>query len=139
MSEEMEQVSRIVRDAENLLNDAAERLADFRASLDYSPQEYDELESRLSFLRRLQRKGLVFLALERRSGSFLSMLTAGIAGEAVMVAGYYVFEALILQSALAAAAGVVPNILQGTAGIAGALVLMPALRKALRFRSAAKR
>ena len=56
MSEEMEQVSRIVRDAENLLNDAAERLADFRASLDYSPQEYDELESRLSFLRRLQRK-----------------------------------------------------------------------------------
>ena len=56
MSEEMEQVSRIVRDAENLLNDAAERLTDFRASLDYSPQEYDELESRLSFLRRLQRK-----------------------------------------------------------------------------------
>ena len=82
--------------------------------------------------------GLVFLALERRSGSFLSMLTAGIAGEAVMVAGYYVFEALILQSALAAAAGVVPNILQGTAGIAGAPVLMPALRKALRFRSATK-
>ena len=67
------------------------------------------------------------------------MLTAGIAGETVMVAGYYVFEALILQSALAAAAGVVPNILQGTAGIAGALVLMPALRKALRFRSAAKK
>ncbi|MBQ2564152.1 MAG: DNA repair protein RecN [Oscillospiraceae bacterium] len=56
MSEEMERVSEIVREAENLLNDAAERLADFRTSLDYSPQEYDELESRLSFLRRLQRK-----------------------------------------------------------------------------------
>ena len=62
MSEEMEQVSRIVRDAENLLNDAAERLADFRASLDYSPQEYDELESRLSFLRRLQGCGVCLIA-----------------------------------------------------------------------------
>ena len=42
------------------------------------------------------------------------------------------------QSAIAAAAGVVPNILQGTAGIAGALVLMPVLRKTLHFRAAAK-
>ena len=45
---------------------------------------------------------------------------------------------LTRTAVLAAAADVVPNILQGTAGIAGALVLMPALRKALRFRSAAK-
>lgn len=56
MSEEMDSIAKIVRDAENLLNDAAERLSDFRSKLDYSPQEYDELESRLSFLRRLQRK-----------------------------------------------------------------------------------
>ena len=82
--------------------------------------------------------GLVYQALQKRSGSFLSMLLAGIAGEAVMVGGYYLFEALILQSAIAAVAGVVPNILQGTAGIAGSLVLMPALRKALSFRAAAK-
>lgn len=56
MSEEMDSIAKTVRDAENLLNDAAERLSDFRLKLDYSPQEYDELESRLSFLRRLQRK-----------------------------------------------------------------------------------
>lgn len=82
--------------------------------------------------------GLVYRAISKHSGFFLSMLTAGIVGEAVMVAGYYAFEALILQSAIAAAAGVVPNILQGTAGIAGALVLLPALQKALRFRSEAR-
>ena len=81
---------------------------------------------------------LVVRAFAKHSGSFLSMLFAGFAGEAVMVGGYYLFEALILRSAIAAAAGVVPNILQGTAGIAGALVLMPALRKALNFCAAAK-
>lgn len=55
-AEDLQDISRIVNEAGNLLNDAAERISDFRSSLDYSPQEYNELESRLSFLRRLQRK-----------------------------------------------------------------------------------
>ncbi|MGN1002818.1 MAG: DNA repair protein RecN, partial [Oscillospiraceae bacterium] len=45
-----------IGDARFLLEDAAERLSDLRASLDFSPEEYDNLESRLSLLRRLERK-----------------------------------------------------------------------------------
>ena len=41
-----------IRDTE----DAAERLRDFRESLDFSPGEYDALETRLSQLRRLEKK-----------------------------------------------------------------------------------
>lgn len=38
------------------LADAAELLKDFRESLDFSPQEYDSLESRISLINRLERK-----------------------------------------------------------------------------------
>lgn len=38
------------------IEDAAERLRDFRESLDFSPGEYDALETRLSQLRRLEKK-----------------------------------------------------------------------------------
>ena len=38
------------------LTNAAELLRDLRASLDFSPEEYDRLESRLALLSRLQRK-----------------------------------------------------------------------------------
>lgn len=77
--------------------------------------------------------GLLFVLLKKHVRPFFSMLISGIAGELVMVAGYYVFETVILQSAAAAAAGLVPNLLQGTAGVAGALVLMPALERTFRL------
>ena len=38
------------------LADAAELLKDFREGLDFSPQEYDSLESRISLINRLERK-----------------------------------------------------------------------------------
>ena len=38
------------------LSDAAETLRDFRDSLDFSPEEYDNLETRISLLSKLQRK-----------------------------------------------------------------------------------
>lgn len=38
------------------LEDAGEQLRDFRESLDFSPGEYDALETRLALLRRLERK-----------------------------------------------------------------------------------
>ena len=56
LSESLQEVAAIVGEAGSLLNDASERISDFRQSLDFSPQEYDELELRLSQLRRLQRK-----------------------------------------------------------------------------------
>ena len=59
ISESLQEVSSIIGEAGSLLNDAAERISDFRQSLDFSPQEYDDLETRLSLLRRLQRKYMV--------------------------------------------------------------------------------
>ncbi len=38
------------------LTDAAELLRDFRGGLDFSPQEYDSLEGRISLINRLERK-----------------------------------------------------------------------------------
>ena len=43
-------------DASFMLRDVAETLRDFLKSLDFSPQEYDRLETRLSLLRKLAKK-----------------------------------------------------------------------------------
>lgn len=61
-----------INDALFALNDAAELLRDFRESLDFSPEEYDQLESRAAELSKLQRKysrdedGLIALLDENR-------------------------------------------------------------------------
>ena len=56
LSPELEAAAKSLRDASFLLSDAAETLSDFRDSLDFSPEEYDLLENRVSQLERLQRK-----------------------------------------------------------------------------------
>lgn len=56
ITEELSEVSSIIDNASSLLFDAAERIRDFRDSLDFSPDEYDNIESRLSLLRKLRRK-----------------------------------------------------------------------------------
>lgn len=56
LSDELRETYGILSNISNELGDAVERLKDFRESLDFSPQEYDELETRLSELRRLSRK-----------------------------------------------------------------------------------
>lgn len=53
---ELGETLKIISDARFMLEDAAERISDLRASLDFSPEEYDEIESRLALLRRLERK-----------------------------------------------------------------------------------
>ena len=45
-----------VKGAVFTLQDAAETLRDFRDGLDFSDEEFDRIESRLSLLRRLERK-----------------------------------------------------------------------------------
>lgn len=45
-----------IMNAALLLEDAAETIRDFRAGLDFSPQEYDKLEERISTLKRLFKK-----------------------------------------------------------------------------------
>ena len=53
---ELEETVKIINDARYMLEDAAERVRDLRLSLDFSPEEYDRLESRLSLLRRLEKR-----------------------------------------------------------------------------------
>lgn len=72
MSGALEKAVASVTEARYLLEDATETLRDFTASLDFSPDEYDRLESRLSLLRRLSKKygrdeaGLIELLEESR-------------------------------------------------------------------------
>ena len=54
--EELSEVEKTIADASFLLQDAAETLRDFQRSLDFSPEEYDRLETRLSQLRKLSKK-----------------------------------------------------------------------------------
>lgn len=53
---ELESTAQALNNAAFSLSDAAESLRDFRESLDFSPGEYDSLESRISLLNKLQRK-----------------------------------------------------------------------------------
>ena len=53
---ELKDTLRIITDARFMLEDAAERIADMRAAMDFSPEEYDHIEERLALLRRLERK-----------------------------------------------------------------------------------
>ena len=45
-----------LKEALSLLEDAAERIRDFREELDFSPEEFDRVESRLAQLRKLEKK-----------------------------------------------------------------------------------
>lgn len=56
ISEDFGETYEILKNASSLLYDAAERIRDFRYSLDFSPDEYDRLETRLSLLKKLRRK-----------------------------------------------------------------------------------
>ena len=53
---ELEGASTGIHEAVFALSDAAETLRDFRDSLDFSPEEYDQLEGRIALLNRLERK-----------------------------------------------------------------------------------
>ncbi|MBR4579436.1 MAG: DNA repair protein RecN [Oscillospiraceae bacterium] len=55
-SSDLKETAQLIRDARLSLEDAAERLREKRASLDFSPEEYDRLEERLALLRRLERR-----------------------------------------------------------------------------------
>lgn len=53
---ELQDAAEKINNAAFSLADAAELLRDFREGLDFSPQEYDNLESRISLINRLERK-----------------------------------------------------------------------------------
>ena len=53
---ELDGAAKSIHEAVFSLSDAAETLRDFRDSLDFSPEEYDQLEDRISLLNKLERK-----------------------------------------------------------------------------------
>lgn len=73
ISEELSETSDIISNASALIYDAAERIRDFLDGLEFSPDEYDRIETRISQLRRLCRKystdeeGLISTLNESRS------------------------------------------------------------------------
>lgn len=56
IAEELGEAESSVNEAVFSLTNAAELLSDFRGRLDFSPSEYDRMESRLALLSRLERK-----------------------------------------------------------------------------------
>ncbi len=78
-------------------------------------------------------KGLMALAagkLYRRArGKIWSVAVCGAAAECIMVAGYWLYDALLLGSLAAGAAGVPGNLIQGAFGAACAAILAAALKK----------
>ena len=69
---ELNETAQLISTARYTLEDAAERIRDKQGELDFSPEEYDRLEERLSLLRRLEKKyqtdeaGLIALLEESR-------------------------------------------------------------------------
>ena len=85
----------------------------------------------------------IFQALIKRkvfSYDLPGLVPAGIVAEIFMVTGYFIFEIFLLavlnqtditSGLIAAAAGVVPNLIQGLFGVILSVVLYPILKKAL--------
>ena len=55
-AEELSTAKKTIDDAAFLLKDASELIRDMLESLDFSPEEYDRLETRISLLRKLEKK-----------------------------------------------------------------------------------
>lgn len=70
--------------------------------------------------------GLIYRALHRNS---LAALTGGLAGEAVMVLGYFGYAALFLGNGLSAAASIPGNLVQGAIGLVAGLLLLQAAKR----------
>lgn len=56
IADDLRETADIIENASSLLFDASERIRDFRDSLEFSPEEYDNIESRLSLIKKLRRK-----------------------------------------------------------------------------------
>lgn len=55
-SESLFPLKKTINEASLLLRDAAETIDDFLRDLDFSPEEFDKIESRLAFIKRLKKK-----------------------------------------------------------------------------------
>ena len=56
ITDDLRETAELIDSASSMLYDASERIRDFRQSLEFSPEEYDSIETRLAQLRKLRRK-----------------------------------------------------------------------------------
>lgn len=56
IASDLDEAAKAINEASFALSNAAEILRDFRESLDFSPDEYDQLESRIALINKLSRK-----------------------------------------------------------------------------------
>lgn len=66
---------------------------------------------------------------------FIAKIFGGFAAEAIMVLGYFGYEAVILQYGLAAAGSIFSNVMQGIVGIVAAISVATAIEKNKTLRS----
>lgn len=67
-----------------------------------------------------------------QKNSFVSKIVGGIAAEAVMVLGYFGYEAVILKYGIGAAGSILGNVGQGVVGLIAATVLCTTLNAAIK-------
>ncbi len=74
----------------------------------------------------------VFALINKAAPKVLLLLPralAAVLGEAIMVSGYFFYEAIVLTYGMGAVASVPGNCLQGVCGVAGSLILTTAISK----------
>ena len=69
----------------------------------------------------------IFMALSKKS--FVARLVSGISAEAIMVLGYFGYEAVILSYGIAAAGSIFSNVMQGIVGIVSAIAIATVVNK----------
>lgn len=73
----------------------------------------------------------VFKTISKKSRT-LAKIACGLVAEAIMVLGYFGYEAVILKYGMSAVGSVIPNLIQGLAGIIAAFALSAALDAAIK-------
>ncbi len=71
---------------------------------------------------------LIFQSMKGR-GTLAARIVGGIAAEIIMVAGYFIYESLVLGVGAAAVASVPANVVQGLFGLVAGVLLAAALEK----------
>lgn len=71
----------------------------------------------------------IFFCKALKNHDYISRILSGVAGEAVMVLGYFGYAGLLLGKGLAAAASIPGNIAQGAFGIITSFIVMSILTK----------
>ncbi len=71
----------------------------------------------------------LIIRLFKNKNNLLAKILSGITAEAIMVLGYFGYEAVILGYGLSAAGSIISNVLQGLVGIVASTVIISAINK----------